>query len=356
MSAFGNEQLWALLASRHLVEGECPARSETRAPWFVRVMLGIAGWMGACFLLGFVALGFAFVIDSASASFATGALVCAGAALLLRKRADSDFMSQFGFAVSLAGQALMVWGWAAWFDHSRTSVALAATVQQAVLFVVIPGFLHRVWCAGSATGALVYALGPLGLAPYAPACVAAVFSWIWLTELKRPELGTLRRAAGYGLALALALVVIGSEGRFVVLFGGWGSVAPGSHVGVLSAGLVGLVLLLTAVALHVREGVALGSGRGTGALLAAGMLAFATLWAPGLAPALLILVLGFANGNRMLAGFGILVLLAYLSYYYYDLQATLLEKSVLLAATGTLLLLVRLVLVKWAWPQETSRA
>ena len=46
-------------------------------------------------------------------------------------------------------------------------------------------------------------------------------------------------------------------------------------------------------------------------------IALASLAAPGLAPAVAILVLGYANGNRVLTGLGILVLLGYLSYYYY---------------------------------------
>jgi uncharacterized membrane protein len=58
-------------------------------------------------------------------------------------------------------------------------------------------------------------------------------------------------------------------------------------------------------------------------------------------------VLGYANGNRVLAGLGILVLLGYLSYYYYSLETTLLIKSILLMAVGSLLLGVRLALHRW---------
>jgi hypothetical protein len=176
---------------------------------------------------------------------------------------------------------------------------------------------------------------------------------VWLTELERPALGTLRRAAGYGLAFATAFVTVGSEAALLGLFGGAASGAQASHVELLSAGLVGLVLFLTAVGLLAREGIALGSGRGAAALVAAALLALATLKAPGLAPALIILVLGFANGNRVLAGFGAMALLAYLSYYYYALHATLLEKSALLAATGAALLLARLLLLKRGAPEAS---
>ena len=61
MSATPRDALWAQLRDGGLVEGDLPEVGDARAPWFVRVMLGIAGWIGALFLLGFVGAGFAFV-------------------------------------------------------------------------------------------------------------------------------------------------------------------------------------------------------------------------------------------------------------------------------------------------------
>jgi uncharacterized membrane protein len=104
------------------------------------------------------------------------------------------------------------------------------------------------------------------------------------------------------------------------------------------------VLLGAAVGLLRREGVGLASGRGCLALGAALVVAAASLKAPGLGPAAAMLVIGYANGNRVLAGLGIVALLGYLSHYYYSLQLTLLEKSALLAATGLTLLAARFLL------------
>jgi uncharacterized membrane protein len=60
--------------------------------------------------------------------------------------------------------------------------------------------------------------------------------------------------------------------------------------------------------------------------------------APGLGSALLILLLGFAAGNRILMAFGVLSLLGFVGHFYYSLHSTLLAKSGLLAATGLCLL------------------
>jgi uncharacterized membrane protein len=76
-----------------------------------------------------------------------------------------------------------------------------------------------------------------------------------------------------------------------------------------------------------------------GAILATAALAMALAWfAPGAATALLIVMLGFAGANRPLIGLGLAALGLFLSGYYYQMQATLLVKSLVLAVSGGLLL------------------
>lgn len=63
------------------------------------------------------------------------------------------------------------------------------------------------------------------------------------------------------------------------------------------------------------------------------------LGAPGVSMALLWLVLAYAMGQRALLVFAVLSLLAYLSRFYYQMDATLLQKSLVLGLTGGWLLL-----------------
>ena len=82
-----------------------------------------------------------------------------------------------------------------------------------------------------------------------------------------------------------------------------------------------------------------------------------SLEASGIATGLLVILLGYSNGNRVLVGLGIAALLFYSSAYYYTLQTTLLIKSGVLAATGAMLLLARWVVLKWVFaPEESSHA
>ncbi len=341
MSAAAREALWSRLRGAALVEGDLPARGETRAPWYVRVMLGFAGWIGAVFLFGFVGAAFAFVMRSGSAALAVGAAACAAAVVTFRA-SRGDFAGQFGLAVSLAGQAMMVYGFAKLLgDPPVRVIALVAAVQQAVLFVLVPAFVHRVFTSWSALAALQLALADSGLSAFAPALATALFVAIWLVELDHAERAELLRSGGYGAAL-------GAVQASVVHGALWyGLLLRHPQLGTQSIAWAGaaasaVVLLWAVVALLRREGVALLSGPGKLAIAAAAILSAASLKAPGLAPGVAILVIGYANGNRILAGFGIAALLAYLAQYYYTLDATLLEKSAVLALTGIVLLAARL--------------
>lgn len=345
------EQVWALLRRHALVAGEVPLASAPRTVWFVRVMLGVGGWLGAVFLLGFVAVGFEFIIDRPAASFLTGALVCAGAAALFRAGARSDFLQQFAFALSLAGQGLMAWGITRGIERQSWAAATGIATQQAALFFLIPNSLHRVWAAGTAAVALAYALRQFHLAPYAPFLLTGATAWVWLKEFEAAEWASPWRAGGYGLALAAVLTTFDFEWPS----GYRGTVLGGEISQWLGAVLGGAVLVWAAAMLLRREARALWTPAGRGALLVAVILGAAALKAPGIAPAVAVLVVGFANGNRILAAFGIVALIGYLSHYYYSLQASLLEKSALLATAGVALLLARLVMHR-AWPQSNEEA
>ena len=79
MSAIEEQTLWLRLQAAGLVAGEPPPADAASAPWFVRAMLGVAGWIGAVFLLMFVGLGFRFVMESAVTMFVLGLAACAAA-------------------------------------------------------------------------------------------------------------------------------------------------------------------------------------------------------------------------------------------------------------------------------------
>jgi len=347
--------LWARLSAEKLVEGDRPEGHKPASPWYVRTMLGIAGWIAAAFLLMFVGAAFAFIMKEAVYAALLGAACCAAAYALFRGFDGNDFAEQFALVVSLVGQVLIVIGIADVLKMQDPALYLAIAAAEAVLAIAIPNSVHRVLASAGCAIAIALAINRLALHGMAAPLLCAGLAFVWLHPKRWAVRGTMWRPIGYGLVLALLLVetfrlfdpdwLFGTSGQRI----GWIAV-NGPLIGRV---LTAAILVWIAIAIARDEGhgptsrVALAAG---GSALVIGLL---SLGAPGLASALLVLLLGFAAGNRLLMALGVLSLLGFVSHFYYSLHATLLEKSGLLAVTG-LVLLAAWFLLRRGLPAEEA--
>lgn len=340
------QQLWQQLQQQGLVTGDMPAASEATSPWYVRVMLGVAGWIGALFLLGFVGVGFEWVIKSAEASLIVGIVGCVAAFGLFRLAQHNDFGTQFGLAVSMAGQGLFIFGLFDAFKSDPFIVYFIVFLFESLLAVFIPNFIHRVLTSCGAMLALTFALERLGIRSFDSGIAAAGFAVIWMNEYCWAAHGKVWRPIGYGLGLAL----LQSETLNFFSHDLWSRADPNwfmYHAQAVSTILVTITFLWVIKQLLNRETILLSSRVGMMAIGAALLLGVLSFVAHGMVTALLILLLGFATGNRLLMGLGLLALGGFISHYYYQLQNTLLFKSMVLAVTGSVLLIVCLALQKY---------
>ena len=359
MTALERSEAWARLREARLAQGDMPPAENAGSPWYVRVMLGVAGWIGALFLLGFVGMALAFLFREAIAGMAVGLACCVAAYALLRAYPRHDFLAQFALALSLAGQVLFVFGvmengWGR--DESRVARLLIIAAFQAGLAIAMPLFIHRVWSAWMGVTALAMALGELSLGAVVTALVSAGAAAVWLNEFSLARHAAVLRPVAYGLSLAL----LQFQG-----FAAWGLGSDLAHLSsrpgatsdiVMSAALVGVVLVIVTWRLLARENVALPTRQAAAAITAAVVVALIGMRMPGLAAAAMLVVLGFANGNRTLFGLGFLGLIAFVSSYYYRLDVTLLAKSGYLAAGGLALLVLRQAFVRLFGNPERPRA
>jgi len=337
-------ELWARLAAAGLTTGDMPAAGPAASPWYVRVMLGIAGWIGALFLLGFFGAALAAVFESATVALVLGTLLCAIAATVFRSAARNDFVGQFALATSIAGQTLIAFGLSTLLPDSPRVVAGLLAAVQCVLFLVVPDFLHRIWTGVTGICAVVFVLMTSILVPFIDGALLGALSLAWLAEFDHGKQHEQVRAVGYSLAIVLVLdlfVNVAQVDWSATTDSGVTLVYTASVLmRLLSATLTGIVLIVTAYVLLQRVGANATPAFRAVALGAALVLALVSVRAPGIAITVTMLVLGYAHGNRTLAGFAIASLLGYLSVFYYMLDYTLLAKSAVLVATGTALLCV----------------
>jgi len=343
------QQSWQKLLDAGLVEGQMPAARPLESPWYVRLMLGAAGWLAALFLLGFVAAAMAWITKSEPASMVTGVLMMALAWLGFKKLSKNEFAAQFAMAVSFAGQAMFIFGVFGWLGAEKDSTAswTAVALLQAALALIMPNAIHRLWSAFAMAICFYMALYSVHVSLFSTAITLAAASWLWLNEFTWPQRGPTFRPIAYGLLVALIVMDV-VTGAFRPLSGMNMELAEqGPLPPWLGEILVGAVLLWVVWTLLKRQNLAIPGQIANAAMVASLALVLVSFKAPGISVGVCILILGFAHGNRILTGLGCAALLLYISTYYYSLDVTLLVKSQALALTGAVVLTLRWVLLRW---------
>lgn len=331
--------------------GLAQAAMAPAVPAWLQVLQALAAWFAALLILSSFMLPLALVGDRALLRVLVGGLLCGGALWLFRR--EQLFTDQMALAFSLAGQALLVSamgeGWGALWGRSTTWAMLGALIAAAMM-VPRTARLHRALCGlilafdvavvlGSGPGLALFAVGLLGMA-----CALWLMRAQWAAGLASASalppglLAAVAHAATLAaLALPLAVSIGDGVGGRVLLWAPFGGAYGASLLS------VGATLVLAAVALHLlREA----SPRARALALGAGLvLALASQPAPGLIVAAALFLACFHGGQRLLGALAVLAAVLYVGEYYYRLETTLLNKSMLLAASGLVLLGLRQGLV-----------
>ncbi len=347
--------LWHKLQQANVVAGVMPSLQEIDvSPWYLRVLQGFTGWFAALFLLGFFLTLFKDFLRQEPTAFILGALLIFAAYTLLRVR-TSEFAGQFGLVLSLTGQCLVVFSWHTLLDNS--SGWLLVAVVEALLAWFMPSFIHRFLTSYAAIWALVIACVSSPIIWLIPSCLLVAVMVLWLREGQWLAHGDRLRPFAYALTLALlqmhSLTMLSYDEMLRVVQGH--HLADQVWLIRVNEVLLGGVLVCTIVQLLQRYEIHWRSSLGLLALGAGVLLALVSQEATGLAVAWTLILLGFANGNRVLLGLGVFTFWAYLGRYYYFLSMTLLDKSYLLMATGLLFLLIRYGMKKLV-PEGDSHA
>lgn len=352
-------ELWQTLQENKLVSGDLPDKGELESPWYVRVLVGIGGWLAALFILGFIGTGFAIVFRNEQFGAVIGVMMAVGSYVMLRSVKDNDFAEQFALAVSFAGQAVFAFGLFRIFRGESGTAYLLFALFQAVLAWVMPSNVHRIWSSFAAAIALAFGLKFFHVFFVETGVFLALASLVWVQEFRWCQWRRVLNPIAYGLTLALVyLQAIGAHYQFFFFrmmsrtkdidkfwFKPW--------MGEL---LCGVVALLVVWKLLERYRKPISSRTSLIAFLVTILVVAASFKASGLAVGLVILLLGFANGNHILTSLGVVSLLYFISTYYYLLERTLLQKSGTLLVLGIVLLLAGWIMHRFFHDKEVKHA
>jgi uncharacterized membrane-anchored protein len=306
------------------------------APLFVRLFSAIGTWIGAAMIATiFAALEIHRIVPLA---LVLALALFIGAVWLSRRTVRSGrslVLTQLIWALALGGHGLI---WGALGELGVDEVWLAATetvLSIALLFLIrVPSFAiaSAVCVVGFATW--LFDLLELPMVPLWAAIPAAVIATaVWLTESRYvASIGRNWSALAYGLPIGVAgsLSLFGIDDAT--------GMAP-SRTGATIATLVLCALIGVVLWQAKREQ----DGRLEARALAIGIIAALAVLAarhvPGVSLALLWLLLAHLRKSIALQTIASIQLVGFLAFFYYQIQTTLLLKSVWVLSTGAVLLL-----------------
>ncbi|APV51650.1 hypothetical protein BWI17_19300 [Betaproteobacteria bacterium GR16-43] len=326
--------IYAQLHREGLVaDAQPPAGSvDIPSPWYVRVMLGTAGWIAGLLLMGFFGGIFVALFRDSTALIGLGLLQCGAAAFIYRMGKKNEVLDQVALGISMSGQAMVGFGLARAMNY-KMDAAIAIAVFQAVLVIVMSNYLHRLISTIFAGIAISVALWNNKAYGVASILMAVPLGVLWLRESDW-------RATAYGEAISavawgLSIVVL-----FTPLPGHLGDFIRLSAMGIPEAAGFAVALVVFAT-FACRDASPLARGV---AFVGAVVLSALAWRAPGVIACGFLLLAGYRSGSKLLLGLAAVGLLSYLSAFYYQLSITLLAKSQSLAAMGAVMLVAGLVL------------
>ena len=307
------------------------AANDHDQPWYVQLMLAIGSWVTALLLIAFCGFFISLVLDLDGASFGpvlavAGLIFFTAAFAMLRRHEAGVFSTHFATALAAAGQGMVAVGigiyveepWAAALASAPFAILIASTIDNRML-----QGLSSTWVVVLVFIALFEQEFPFILEIAALSVAAGVFLHLY------PPRRDLAPTAGVLLLVSpLLSIMFDFQGKLefsTVASSGW--IAQLIFVALI-------VFLLHALWRHAGDR----SGQIELAIFAAAAIAVAVILPPGAGAALVILVLAFSLGARVLAIMGVVLEIYFLWKFYYDLNMTLLHKSFMLAGVGVVVL------------------
>jgi len=338
------KEVFSRLAEENLLDSgwepkvrELLVREHNEQPWYVRVMVGFSAWLASWMFIGFI-VG-AAIVESSQATLILGVVLVVGA-VVGRCISDNDFITQMALAVSLAGEALIVFG-VGRITNSVELTLFSFIGLEAVLVAFYPDVVHRFLSAATivmAFAGLLFAWDALGWVHVIVIGFAVVFVALVLSEKNFLARGQARliMPVKWGVLFGqLSVLLLSTVYVLPELMMDEVKFFPRPWVSGVGLGLLFLYLVYHALKSEVFP---LASNT-TAVIYAVCVAALAvSAMSPGLIMAMIILLLGFINADRVLIGVATGFFTVFLAAFFYAIEMTLLMKSIVFITAGFVLL------------------
>ena len=334
-------------------------------PWFIHLFFGFSGLVSSLFLVGFLTLLLTQIgiFEHASLQLIIGIVLSAVAfiAFTHKKTRHNTFWSSLAFAISGAGQLYLLF---ALFSSELTDLfkIWLFILLQIIMTFIMPNFVYRLLSSMAALGGMVYLLNfyqlpelSLGLLALIT-IVANVQRYSLVTHLPdqwQSAAFDISKALSYASAiilLAISVYLISAEyGRNFIH-----NSQAFSYNYILAQGLLILASLYATYLILKRYRITPLTKPSLIIISIMIILGLLSVYVSGLLATSLVIIIAFANSQRVLLGLGIVSLVGYIFWYYYQLDTSLLIKSGSMLIIGLVILLLRELLKRLSTPKAVN--
>ncbi|MEP1382667.1 MAG: DUF4401 domain-containing protein [Paraglaciecola sp.] len=331
-------EILASLQKNQLVNHEVRRTTdEVDSPWYIKILMGVSGWFAALFILGFFGVAIASLFENTIALIIVGLAMIAGSFSLLSSK-KSEFFEHLCLAFSFAGQALIVFALFNQGDLKDITYWILLSLMCGSLAIVMPSYIHSLVSACLATLCFSYLMYLVGLPSFFSGVALFLVASIWLFEFTFSCHVKKLQAIGYGMFIGLM------QFKTSILFSQGGQTWAQDMVPYvnqwLDEGLNILVLIYIVVQMLRHKSLLIARANCLIGMAVVMLFCIGSFFANGIIVGLTLVLLGFANQNKTLLVLGVICTLINLSSYYYFLDITLLNKSLILVTMGALSLLL----------------
>ena len=336
-------------------------------PWFIHLFFGFSGVVSSVFLVGFLTLlltqigifehvGLQLIIGIALSAVAF-------AAFTHKKTRQNTFWNSLAFAISGAGQMYLLF---ALFSSALTDLSKIwlFVLLQIIMTLIMPNFFYRLLSSMAALGGLVYLLNFYQLPELSMGLLALITimanvqRYPLLSRLSIKRKITQRQITTFNISKALsyasAIILLGISVYLISAEYGRSFINDGqafSYNYILAQGLLILASLYATYLILKRYHITPLAKPSLIIMSIVIILGILSVYVSGLLATSLVIAIAFANSQRVLLGLGVVALVSYIFWYYYQLDTSLLIKSGSMLIIGLVVLLLRELLKRLSSPK-----
>jgi len=309
---------------------------DKKAPIFVQILMFVGALLAAIFFLGFLAA--LDIFDSEIVVLFFGVVIIIGGLVLPYKTGQEAATEPLGLAALIVGCSMAAYGLVEMLNDAFVGFLFISLVLSIIVLIVAGSHLQKVsavLCANLCLFGLIMEFEfPIGF-NFLILINAAVVTVFWLKEPDilsgQSKLGQWYGAILNGCSVSLLAVLCFSVNNRMYLR--HDEVDP-SYWWISSVLLVALVLWTLNETLDlIKE-----EKKKIPTMIGMGVALIIIIKAPGIIAGILLLFLGIFSGYRLFAGQGILGIFFFTMMFYYNMNTTLLSKSMLMVASGLIFL------------------